>query len=415
MFSETIELRGHIIDSLILPKVLDQILTRGAGFKIAEIKVGQKRADQSFARIEVTAETSEALDELVLRLRQHGAETVERANVQLAKAPDAGIFPHDFYVTTNQQTFIRLDGKEIEVRPAMMDSAVAVDRKKRAARAVKFFDVNEGDEIVVGHQGVHVVPVQRSTAHTDIFQFINTMVDADEPKSAVIRELGQELRRAREAKGKIAVVGGPAIVRTGAGEHLVRLIEMRYVDRLFAGSAFAVYDVERALFGTSLGMNPDLAFARGGHENHMRAINSIRESGGIATAVKKKVLTRGIMHACVLHKVDIVLTGSIRDEGPIPGVTTDVVEAQKIMREKLADVTHVLLLGTVQHSLAVASMLAPTVKTVCVDIDPSAVEKAVEHQPLQSIGLVTDVEPFLRELADCLVDAEANRADGRKK
>jgi hypothetical protein len=108
------------------------------------------------------------------------------------------------------------------------------------------------------------------------------------------------------------------------------------------------------------------------------------------------------MHACVKHKVDIVLTGSIRDEGPIPGVTTDVVEAQKIMREKLADVTHVLLLGTVQHSMAVASMLAPTVKTVCVDIDSAAVERAVEHQPLQSIGLVTDVEPFLRELADCL-------------
>ena len=72
------------------------------------------------------------------------------------------------------------------------------------------------------------------------------------------------------------------------------------------------------------------------------------------------------------------------------------------MRQKLADVTHVIMLATVQHSLAVASMLAPAAKTVCVDIDPAAVERAVEHQPLQSIGLVTDVEPFLRELADCL-------------
>lgn len=402
MFSETIELRGHIIDSLILPKVLDQILTRGASFKIAEIKIGQKRADQSFARIEVTAETSDALDELVLRLRQHGAETVGRVDVQLAKAPDAGVFPHDFYVTTNQQTFIRLEGKEVEVHPAMMDSAVAVDRKKRSARAVKFFDVKGGDEIVVGHQGVRVVPVQRSTVHTDVFQFINTMVDADEPKSAVIRELGRELRRAREAKGRIAVVGGPAVVRTGAGEHLVRLIELGYVDRLFAGNSFAVYDVERALYGTSLGKDSDRAFAGGGHENHMRAINTVRACGGIAAAVQKTILTSGILHACVKHKVDVVLTGSIRDEGPIPGVTTDVVEAQKIMREKLADVTHVLLLGTVQHSMAVASMLAPTVKTVCVDIDSASVERVVEHQPLQSIGLVTDVEPFLRELSECI-------------
>jgi lysine-ketoglutarate reductase/saccharopine dehydrogenase-like protein (TIGR00300 family) len=405
MFSETIELRGHIIDSLILPKVLDQILTHGANFKIAEINIGKKRADQSFARIEVSAETSEALDELILRLRQQGAEVTERANAQVASAPADGVFPRDFYVTTNQQTFVQFDGKEIEVRPAIINSAIALDRKKGTARAVKFFDVNKGDEIVVGHQGVRVVPMQRATTHTDVFQFINTVVGADEPKSAIIREVGEELRRAREAKGKIAVVGGPAIVRTGAGHHLVRLIESGYIDRLFAGNSFAAYDIERALFGTSLGINPDLAFARGGHENHLRAINTIREAGGISAAVHEKMLTQGIMHACICHDVDIVLTGAIRDEGPIPGVTSDVIEAQKILRTKLADVTHVILLAAIQHSLAVASMLATNVKTVCVDIDATAVKRAIEHQPLQSIGLVTDVEPFLRELADCLTES----------
>src|SRR6266851_9622542 len=131
MFSETIELRGHIIDSLILPKVLDQILTRGANFKIGEIKIGEKRADQSFARIEVSAEKSEALDELILRLRQHGAEVAKREDAQLAPAPADGVFPKDFYVTTNQQTFITLDGAEIEVRPALMDCAIVVDREAR--------------------------------------------------------------------------------------------------------------------------------------------------------------------------------------------------------------------------------------------------------------------------------------------
>ena len=402
MFSETIELRGHIIDSLILPKVLDQILTRGANFKITEIKIGEKRADQSFARIDVSTPTKEALDELVLRLRQHGAEVAEHADAKLVKAPADGVFPRDFYVTTNQQTFVRFNGKEIEVQPAMMDSAIALDGRKRGARAVKFFDVRKGDEIVVGHQGIRVVPVQRSTSYTDIFQFVDA-VPADSPKSSIIRELARELKHARTGGGKIAIVGGPAIVRTGAGEHLVRLIEQGYVDRLFAGNAFAIYDVEHALFGTSLGINPDRAFGTGGHENHMHTINVLRETNGIAGAVEKKILTTGIMHTCIRHKVDIVLTGSIRDEGPIPGVTTDVVEAQKIMRDKLADVTHVMLLGALQHSLAIAAMLAPSVKTVCVDIDQSAVERAIEHQPLQSIGLVTDVEPFLRELADYLV------------
>jgi lysine-ketoglutarate reductase/saccharopine dehydrogenase-like protein (TIGR00300 family) len=407
MFSETIELRGHIIDSLILPKVLDQILTHGANFKIGEIKIGEKRVDQSFARIEVSAETSDALDELILRLRQHGAEIAERKDAQLAPAPADGVFPSEFYVMTNQQTFVRVDGKEIEVRPTMMDTAITVDRKRHAARAVKFFDVRKGDEIVVGHQGVRVVPVQRATSRTDLFQFINTIIGADEPKSAIIRELGEELRRARQAKGKIAVVAGSAIVRTGAGRHLVRLIEAGYVHRLFAGNPFAGYDVERALFGTSLGISLELAFARGGRENMMRAVNAIRETGGIAAAVEKKVLTSGIMHACVLNNVDIVLTGSIGDEGFIPGATTDAIEGQKLMREKVADVTHALLLATIRHSLAVASMVAPTVKIVSVDILASAVERVVEQQPLQSIGMITDVEPFLRELADCLTDSRS--------
>jgi len=401
MASETIELRGHIIDSLILPKVLDQILTQGATFKIREIKIGQNRTDQSFARIEVSAPSETALSELLLRLLQHGAEIAKRVNVQLAPAPADGVFPRDFYVTTNQQTFIRIDDNEIEVRPATMDSAVAADQGK--ARAVKFYEVRKGDQIVIGHEGVRVVPVQRSTSHTDVFQFINRSIGADEPKAAVIRELGAELTRARQAQGKIAVVAGPSVIRTGAGEHLERLIKAKYVDRLFAGNAFAIYDIERVLFGTSLGINPDHALTGGGHENHMRATNVIRECGGIARAVAQNVLNSGIMHSCVEHGVDIVLTGSIRDEGPIPGVTTDVVEAQKIMRDKLSDITHVLLLGTVQHAMAIATMLAPTVRTVCVDIDPWAVERVIEHQPFQSLGLVTDVEPFLRELADSIL------------
>jgi lysine-ketoglutarate reductase/saccharopine dehydrogenase-like protein (TIGR00300 family) len=408
MVSETIELRGHIIDSLILPKVLDQILTRGASFKITEIKIGQNRADQSFARIEVSAKERNGLDELVLRLRQHGAEVIERADVQLAKATADGVFPDAFYVTTNQQSFVRIDGQVIEVRPVMMDSAIAVDRKERRARAVKFFDVRKGDEIVVGHQGVRVAPLQRATSHTDVFQFINTSVAADEPKAAVIRELARELVRARAAGGRIAIVAGPALVLTGAGEHLQRLIQGGYINRLFAGNAFAVADIERALFGTSLGTRPDSVLPAGGHENHLRAINTIRRCGGIAAAVEKKILPSGIMHACVQHKIDIVLTGSIRDEGPIPGVTTDVVEAQKIMRDKLADITHVLLMGTVHHSVAVAAMLAPTVKTICVDINEPAVVRMIEHQPFQTVGLVTDVEPFLHELADRVDDLVAD-------
>lgn len=398
MFSETIELRGHIIDSLILPKVLDEILTRGGNFRIDEVRIGRNRVDQSYARVEVSAPTNAALDELILRIRQHGAEVAERKNVRLATAPADGVFPDDFYVTTNQQSVIRLDGHEIEVAAPMMDCGIAVDATSHTARTVKFCDIRAGDQIVVGHDGVRVVPVQRETSHADIFQFLNTNVSAERSKLAVIHDLAREFDRIHTGGGKIFAVAGPAIIHTGAGEHLEQLIERGYLSRLFAGNGLAVYDIESAMFGTSLGVN----LARGalvdnGHENHMRAINAIRRAGGIAAAVESGILTRGIMHACVRHNVDIVLSGSIRDDGPIPGVTTDAVEAQRLIREKLSDATLVLMLGTMLHSIAVANILAASVKVVVVDIDAAAVGKITQHLP-QSIGLVTDVEPFLREL-----------------
>ena len=411
MFSETVELRGHIIDSLILPKVLDAILTSGGEFKIGEIKIGQNRADQSYARVEVSAPTSEALDDLILRLRQHGAEALEKNHAQLAAAPADGVFPADFYVTTNQQTFVRIGKTELEVQSVMIDSGVAIDRESRIARAVKFFDVRKGDQIVVGHQGVRVVPTQRSTSRTDVFQFLNRTVSSDRPKSAVIRELASEFVRVRAEGGNILVVGGPAIVHTGAAAHLEKLIVRGYVQRLFSGNGLAVYDIESVLFGTSLGMSLERsALVDHGHENHMRAINAICGAGGIAQAVSKKILTRGIMHACVKHNVDIVLSGTIRDDGPLPGVTTDTIEAQKIMREKLSDIALVLMMGSITHSIAVSNMLPASVRVVMVDINPSAVSKITEQQAFQSIGLVTDVEPFLRELIEDLTALEKKAA-----
>ena len=159
MPSETIELRGHIIDSLILPKVLDEIIARGSTFKIGEIRIGEQRTDQSFARIEVTASGADELDQLILRLGQHGAEVMERKSVQMAAAPADGVYPQGFYVTTNQQTFVQLEGREVEVQPALMDSAIVVDLVAKRAQATKFYGVKKGMEIVVGHQGIRVVPL----------------------------------------------------------------------------------------------------------------------------------------------------------------------------------------------------------------------------------------------------------------
>jgi lysine-ketoglutarate reductase/saccharopine dehydrogenase-like protein (TIGR00300 family) len=408
MFSETIELRGHIIDSLILPKVLDEIIARGGNFKIGEIKIGENRVDQSFARIEVHSPTHEGLDDIVLRLRQHGAEVVEKKNARLVPAPADGVFPEDFYVTTNQQTFVQLDDDEIEVQPAIMDSAIVVDRAARGATATKFYGVKKGMEVVVGHQGIRVVPRQRSTSRTDVFEFMASSVSIEKPKSAVIREMARELKRVRKEGGRILVVAGPAVVHTGAAEHLEQLIEWGYVDLLFTGNALAVHDIENALFGTSLGVFLEQgALADAGHENHMRAINAIRGAGGIAAAVERGILRRGIMYNCVQHGVDFVLAGSIRDDGPLPDVITDAIEAQQAMRAKIGGVGIALMMATMLHSIAVGNLLPATVKTLCVDINPGVVAKLTDRGTFQAVGLITDVEPFLRELTGCIASSES--------
>ena len=407
MPTETIELRGHIIDSLILPKVLDEIIAWDATFKIGEIRIGEQRADQSFARIEVTMSSAEDLDELILCLRQHGAEVREKQSVQLAPAPDDGVFPHGFYVTTNQQTFVRVDDAEIEVKPALMDSAVVVDRRAKTATATKFYEMKKGMEVVVGHHGIRIVPLQRSTARTDAFEFMSSNVSIEKPKSAVIRAMAQEFKRAREENGRILVVGGPAIVHTGAAEHFEKLVEWGFVQVLFAGNALAAHDIENALFGTSLGVNLEHGgLTDRGMPNHMRAINAVRGAGGINQAVASGLLKSGIMYTCVKYGVDFVLAGSIRDDGPLPDVITDAIEAQKAMRARIEGVTIAVMMGTMLHSIAVENLLPATVKTLCIDINPGVVAKLTDRGTFQAVGLVTDIEPFLRELTDCIA---ANR------
>ena len=407
-FSEQIELRGHIIDSLILPKVLDEILTSGGSFTIREVRIGRERHDPSYACIEVAGPSAELVDDIVRRLRQHGAEVVEQKSVRLLEAPADGVFPQDFYVTTNQQTFVHLDGKWIEVRPPTMDCGIAVDVQKKEASTVKFSQVCKGMLIAVGHHGIRVAPVQRSTDRRSAFEFMASSVSSEKPKSAVIHEIAAEMRLAKKAGGKILVVAGPAVVHTGAGEHFQKLIEWGYVNLLFAGNALAAHDIEQALYGTSLGVYlSEGALADEGHENHMRAINTIRGAGGIQQAVANGILRQGIMYRCAKHGVDFVLAGSIRDDGPLPEVITDTLTAQKTMRSKLEGVTIALLMGTMLHSIAVGNLLPAHVKTICVDINPSVVTKLTDRGTFQAIGLVTDIEPFLRELTEFLAQTRA--------
>jgi lysine-ketoglutarate reductase/saccharopine dehydrogenase-like protein (TIGR00300 family) len=396
---EEIEVRGHIVDSLLLPKILDRILLMGGTFEIRECSIGVRRTDPSYARVAVRASDQETLEAILGDLVEHGASPTHPEDAKLVLADIPGAFPDGFYSTTSQPTQVRRNGRWITVDDQEMDCGIVVDRASGKARCIPMCHVTTGMLIVVGHAGVRVLPIERPR-EVGIFGFMSSNVSSEKPKSISVRSVVEAIRATRGEGKKVLLVGGPAIVHTGSAAHVARLIKDGWVQVLFAGNALATHDIEQALFGTSLGVS----LTHGepiehGHEHHIRAINTIRRLGGISGAVERGVLTSGIMYEATKAGIDVVLAGSIRDDGPLPEVITDTLVAQDKMREAIRGVGFALLIATALHSIATGNLLPAWVKVVCVDINPATVTKLSDRGTFQTIGLVTDVEPFLRSLS----------------
>ncbi len=398
MADEVVELHGHLIDSLILPKLLDLVMSRGADFEILSLDVGARPRDTSRARIRISHKDAPSLEVLLREAARHGAEPVERREVRLERAPRDGVFPDGFYATTNLDTAAYVNGRWVPVRNPEMDGGIRVTGSRRSASTVKMADVRRGDLVIVGHAGVRGGPGESRREPTD-FEFMASEVSTEKPKAALVRGVVRLLREEREAGRPILWVCGPAVVHSGAGPLLERLVREGYVQRLFAGNALAGHDIECALMGTSLGVSMrEGALTQSGHQNHLHAINTIRRAGGIRAAVRKGILGTGVMHACVEEGVDYVLAGSVRDDGPLPDVITDSLKAQAAMRRRCRGVLLAVMVATLLHSVATGNMLPASTRVVCVDIQQSAVTKLMDRGTFQTMGIVTDVQPFLREL-----------------
>ncbi len=400
VYTQVIEMEGHIIDSMILPQVMDEVIDRGGDFEVQEIRVGQRKTETSYARMEIRANSPEVLDLLVQHAQRLGATVPSVEQVRTEPAPADGVFPEGFYSTTNLETLVKLNGGWIQVANPEMDLGIVVDWAAGTARNCPIAEVKKGEAVVVGHQGVRVIPLERSRAEKEAFAFMGSSVSSEKPKANLIREIATQMKAIKAQGGRTLVVAGPAVTHTGSAPLMVKLIEAGYVNYLFAGNALATHDIEAAFFGTSLGISLAQGTPmEGGHQHHIRAINRIRRAGSIRAAVEQGMLTKGIMHACVKNGVEFVLAGSIRDDGPLPDVITDVIEAQQRMREVIQrGVNLTLMISTMLHSIAVGNLLPANVTTVCVDINPAVVTKLSDRGSFQAIGLVADAEGFLRHL-----------------
>ncbi|HEY0618770.1 MAG TPA: TIGR00300 family protein [Kribbella sp.] len=408
--TETVEITGHLMDSGLLSRVLDDIRGYGGDYTLDRFDLGYDKDDPSTVRMTVGADDEESLQRLLMRIQTKGANLVDPGRPEISEVTQDGVFPDGFYSTTNLPTSVRLGGRWVTVQNPEMDCGLVVEQVDGASivRTIPMSDVKAGMRIISSAQGVKVAPPLVANTE-ESFGFMESDVSSEKPQRVLVMQVADGMREAKAAGLKVLWVGGPGIVHTGAAPAMVALVEAGYVDVLFAGNALATHDIESSLYGTSLGV--DLSHGHGvehGHEHHIRAINTIRKAGSIAEAVSQGVLTSGVMHSLVKNGKSFVLVGSVRDDGPLPDVYTDVLEGQRAMRAELPGVGYCLMAATMLHSVATGNILPASIPLTCVDINPATVTKLADRGSSQARGIVTDVGLFIEHLARELAPDYAN-------
>jgi lysine-ketoglutarate reductase/saccharopine dehydrogenase-like protein (TIGR00300 family) len=400
LVSEVVEAEGHLIDSQLLNVMFDTIVRHDAAFEVLEFRIGRTNDEPSFVSMRISSATPVGLTEVLEELVTLGCRVARVEDAHTSQADRDGCAPEDFYSTTNHQTFVRRGGQWLPVDRQRMDAVIVIEDGRAACRKLR--DIQKGDAIVCGVRGIKIVPEFQDRDRLG-FAFMTNEISSERRVEVGVARIAAMMRETKQAGQKIAVVAGPVVVHTGGGAYFCELVRRGYVSVLLAGNALAVHDVEQALYGTSLGVDLETGRAiEGGHRHHMRAINAIFRAGGLKPAVERGILKSGVMYECVRCGVDFVLAGSIRDDGPLPDTVVNLIEAQDRYAEALEGVKLVLVLSTMLHGIGVGNMLPAWVRLVCVDINPAVVTKLADRGSPQTIGIVTDVGLFLRQLASAL-------------
>jgi lysine-ketoglutarate reductase/saccharopine dehydrogenase-like protein (TIGR00300 family) len=415
--SRTVELEGHIIESGMMQLAFGIVMDMGGNFDVEEFEVGTHKEAESYCRMAVFADSDAELQEILHELHQIGANLTDPVDAHLERAPADRVVPTGFYSTTNHPTQVRHDGEWIDVENIEMDCAIVVEDGEREGEPRAYTKVlnaiREGDMVVTDEAGIRVDPPERPRDSSGPFGFMQGGVSSERPSESLIRQVADAMRTTKEAGGKILVVAGPALIHAGAGDDLARLVREGYIDMLSAGNGFAVHDIERGLYGTSLGMDMEtMEHPRKGHKHHIYTISEVIRAGGISEAVDEGLIREGVMYECIENDVPYVLAGSIRDDGPLPDTITDSVEAQNAIREQAHEADMVLMLSTLLHSVAVGNCLSSTTRVVCVDINPATVTQLLDRGSSQAIGMVTDIGTFVPTLAAEVLDDGKGEDEG---
>ena len=337
---------------------------------------------------------------------------VDAPVARFAPAPAAGVLPERFFSTSNLPTYVRLESGWVAPTRPRMDCCLVL--RGASVETLEPRLVARGDSVLVamdehGGEGVvvHSEGFLGGGHGANEFRFMGTEVSRERPVN--YEDLADRLVAEKQRGGYVLWVAGPALVHSRARADFEWFIRNGYVHAVLAGNAVAVHDIEAAIFGTTLGMDNTGRPTDGGHGLHMRAINAVRTLGSIDAAVSAGLVGSGIMHALVTCRVPYVLAGSIRDDGPLPGVLTDAVAAQNAMREHTVRATGAVFVATALHAIAVGNMLPAfhthtsdghpePLMTICVDQTEFVVNKLKDRGTHQAFGVVTNAQDFMHVL-----------------
>ncbi|MEL6911166.1 MAG: TIGR00300 family protein [Cyanobacteria bacterium J06555_3] len=403
--SRVLHMEGHLLDAGIMNRSLDLVVDNGGSFKVMNFNLGVERQSTSSAEVRVSAPDHEVMEKIISQLIELGAilPSDDSNNAATETCDQDGVAPDDFYVSNIYPTEVRVNDQWIRVQKQRMDGAIVIGEGTAECRILR--DLNQGERVVVGVEGIRTVRKKSNREHKakEEFSFMGAGVSSERRVELVVEQIAWELRQIRDRGGKVVVTAGPVVIHTGGAKHLSRLVRDGYVQGLLGGNAIAVHDIEQSLMGTSLGVDMQKGTpVRGGHRHHLKVINTVRRYGSIAQAVEAGVITQGIMYDCVKNNVPFALAGSIRDDGPLPDTQMDLIKAQEEYAQLLEGTDMILMLSTMLHSIGVGNMTPAGVKMVCVDINPAVVTKLSDRGSVESVGVVTDVGLFLSLLVNQL-------------
>lgn len=343
---------------------------------------------------------------------------------RFVNAPDAkwekvtvkGVAPENYHSTSMYPEYFKIDGKWILAKESRMDSSVVIGNDGEL-KVVENRNLEIGDKVILGRsenaeEGIYLHSTGfEDPAEANDDQFVFRQGRSRETSFARDYDRLFELLRYEKEHGNILWVMGPAFSFDADARRAMQvMVENGYVDGLMAGNALATHDLEGSMFHTALGQDIYTQKSQpNGHYNHLDVINRVRKSGSIAQFIDDYKIDNGIMYSCVKHDVPFVLTGSIRDDGPLPEVIGNAYEGQTAMRNMVKKSTTVICLATMLHTIATGNMTPSyrvledgTVRPVflyTVDADEFVVNKLLDRGSLAATTIVTNVQDFIMIVA----------------